>query len=114
MAGPRRRQHLDPGEVPEVARVGHDGVEVAVHPGVQRGREVAGAEDQRLEPVARLRDLERVGQPLRLLDQHLEADRPRQAELRLELGQQHVDPPDVAGRAHLGHDQHVERVRAPR
>ena len=33
-----------------------------------------------------------------------------QAELRLELGEQHVDPPHVAGRAGLGHDEHVERV----
>ena len=47
--GPRRGEHLDPGEVPEVARVGDDRVEVAVDPGVQRRREVAGAEDQRLE-----------------------------------------------------------------
>ena len=56
---PRRRQHLDPGEVPEVARVLADRVEVAVDPGPQRGREVAGAEDDRFEPVARPCDLAR-------------------------------------------------------
>ena len=33
-----------------------------------------------------------------------------QAELGLELGEQHVDPPDVAGRAGLRDDEHVERV----
>ena len=33
-----------------------------------------------------------------------------ETELRLELGEQDVDPPDVAGRAGLGHDEHVEGV----
>ena len=111
--GPGRGQHLHAGEVPEVTGVGHDGVEVAVDPGVQGRREVAGAEDQRFEPIARLRDLERVGQALRLLNEDLQADRPGETELGLELRQQHVDPPHVAGRAHLRHDQHVERVACP-
>ena len=44
---PGRRQDLDPGEVPEVAGVLADRVEVAVDPGPQRGREVAGPEDDR-------------------------------------------------------------------
>ena len=107
---PGRGQHLDPGEVPEVAGVVADGVEVAVDPGVQRGGEVAGAEDERLEPIAGPGDLGRVGQPLGLLDEHLEPDPLAQAELGLELGQQDVDPPHVAGRAHLGHDEHVEGI----
>ena len=38
-------------------------------------------------------------QPLGLLDEHLEADAFGQAELGLQLGEEHVDPPDVAGRA---------------
>ena len=95
---PRRGEHLGAGEVPEVARVLDDRVEVAVDPGVERRREVARPEDQRLEPVARLRDLERPGQTLGVLDQHLEADALREPELGLELAEQHVHPPDVAGR----------------
>ncbi len=87
-----------------------DRVEVAVDPGVQRGRQVAGAEDDGLEPIARPGDLGRVGQALGLLDEHLEADPPAEAELGLELGEQHVDPPHVAGRAGLRHDEHVERL----
>ena len=55
-----------------------------------------------------------VGQPFGFLDQDLQADRPGQAELRLELAEQHVDPPHVAGGPHLGHDQHVERVPCAR
>ena len=53
-------EHLHPGEVPEVAGVLADGIEVAVDAGPQRGRQVAGAEDDRLEPVAGPRDLGRV------------------------------------------------------
>ena len=112
--GPCRREHLHPGEVPEVARVLDDGVEVAVDAGVQGSGEIPGAEDERLEPVAGLRDLERVGQALGLLYQHLQADGPGQAQLRLELGQQHVDPPHVAGPTHLGHYQHVDTVARAR
>ena len=52
-------------------------------------------------------------QALGLLDEHLEADPLVQAELRLELGEQHVEPPDVAGRAGLGHDDDVERLAGP-
>ena len=100
--------------MPEVPRVRHDGIEIAVDPRPQRGREIAGAEDQRLEPLARLGDLERVGQALGLLNQDLQADGAGQPQLRLQLGQQHVDPPDVAGPPHLGHDQHVDGVAAPR
>ena len=36
--------------------------------------------------------------------------RSRQPELGLELGEQHVDPPHVAGGAGLRDDEHVERV----
>ena len=72
--GPGGGEHLHAGEVPEVAGVLADRVEVAVDPGPQRGRQVAGAEDDRLEPVAGPGDLGRVGQPLGLLDQHLEPD----------------------------------------
>ncbi len=77
--GPGGAQDLDPGEVPEVPRVLADRVEVAVHPGPQRGGEVAGAEDDRLQPVARPGDLGGVGQSLGLLDQHLEGDALAQA-----------------------------------
>ena len=100
-ARPGGGEHLDPGEVPEVAGVLADRIEVAVDPGLQRGRQVAGAEDDRLQPVAGPGDLGRVGQALGLLDEDLEADALAQAELGLELGEQDVEPPHVAGRARL-------------
>ena len=111
--GPGGGQYLDAGEVPEVPGVGHDRVEVAVDPGVERGREVAGAEDQRFQALARLRDLERVGQSLRLLNQDLQPDRPGETELGFELGQEHIDPPHVAGPSHFRHDQHIDCVACP-
>ncbi len=86
------------------------GVEVAVDPRAHRGREIAGAEDDRLQPIARPRDLGGVGESLGLLDEDLQRDRLADAELRLQLGEQDVDPPHVAGRARLGHDEHVEGV----
>ena len=58
---PGRGQHLHPGEVPEVTGVVDERVEVPVHPGVQRGRQVARAEDQRFEPWAGLGDLASIG-----------------------------------------------------
>src|SRR5829696_4855846 len=108
--GSRRGDDLEPGEVPEVAGVLADRVEIAVDPGALRRRQVAGAEDDGLQPVARPGDLDGVGQSLGLLDEHLERDPLPEPQLRLQLGEQHVDPPDVAGRARLGHDQHVERL----
>ena len=104
----RRRHHLHPGEVPEVAGILRDGIEVAVDAGPLRGRQVTGAEDDRLETRARAGDLDCVGQPLGLLDEDLEPDPLGQPELHLQLRQQHVDPPHVAGGAGLGDDEHVE------
>jgi hypothetical protein len=110
----RRGDDLGAGEVPEVPGVLDDRVEVPIDPGVQRRRQVAGAEDERLEPLTRPGDRHHVGEPLGVLDEHLERDPPLEGELRLQLGQEDVDPPDVAGRVHLGHDQHVQGVAGAR
>src|SRR5947209_248191 len=69
----RGSNDLDAGEVPEVAGVVANGVEVAVDPCPLGCREVAGAEDDGLEATARPGDLHGVGQALGLLDQDLQA-----------------------------------------
>ena len=99
-----------PGVVPDVAGKVDDRVEVGVDPRALGGGEVARPEDDRLEPVAGGGDLVDVLQALGLLDQHLERDPLAQPERLLQLGEQHVDPPDVPRPADLGHDDHVERL----
>ena len=51
---------------------------------------------------------------LGFLNQHLESDAPGQSQLRLQLGQEHIDPPDVTGRSSLGDNDHVERFPGSR
>ena len=105
--GPRRDDDARAGEVPEVARVA--GGERQAHP--LAGREIAEAEDQRLEPRRAGGDLLDARERRRLLDQRLEPDRLPEAELRLELREQRVEEPHVARRLDLGEDEEVQ-VRA--
>jgi hypothetical protein len=72
------------------------------------GGEIPRPEDDRLDPVAGGGDLVDVLQALGLLDQHLKCDPLAHPERLFQLGEQHVDPPDVPGPADLGHDDHVE------
>ena len=99
-----------PRVVPDIAGKVDERVEVGVDPRALGGGEVARPEDDRLKPVARGGDLVDVLQAFGLLDQHFKRDPLAQPERLLELGQQRVDPPDIARLAHLGHDDHVERL----
>ena len=105
-----RDDDLAAGEVPEVARVRERGLEVRVDAGVQRCGEIAGSEDHGLETRTGGRDLDRVGHAFSFFDEHLEADAPAQPELRLQLAQQDIEPPDIAGTAGLRDDENVERL----
>jgi hypothetical protein len=110
-AGRARGDHdARPRVVPDVAGKVDERVEVGVDPRALGGGEVTRAEDDRLEPVAGGGDLVDVLQALGLLDQHLKRDPLAQPERLLELGQQRVDPPDIARLADLRHDNHVERL----
>mgnify|MGYP002621811116 CR=1 FL=1 len=73
-----------------------------------RGRIVAHAEDERLEAGRRARDLLHPHDRLGFLDEDLDADPAAEPELGLDLRQQPVDEADVAGVAHLGHEDGIE------
>ena len=79
-----------------------------LHPAV-RG-EVGGAERQALHPRRRAADLLDVGHAPRGLEDRVHEDRPVEAGLRLELGEQPVDVVDVLGPLDLGDHDDVEPV----
>ena len=101
---PRCDHDPRPGVVPEIARVA--GGERQAHPLARR--QVAEAEDERLEPRRRGGDLLDASESCRLLDQRLEADPLPQTELQLELLEERLEEPHVARRLHLGKDEEIQ------
>ena len=79
-----------------------------LHPAV--GGEVGRAEGQALHARAGRADLLDVGHAARGLEDRVDQDRPVEAGLGLELGEQPVDVVDVLGALHLRHHDHVELV----
>ena len=79
-----------------------------LHPAV--GGEVGRAEGQALHPRRRGADRLDVGDATGRLEDGVDEDRPGQAGLRLELGEQAVDVVDVLGSLDLGDHDHVELV----
>jgi hypothetical protein len=79
-----------------------------LHPAV--GGEVGRAEGETLHPRAGRADLLDVGHAACGLEDGVDQDRPLQAGLGLELGQQPVDVVDVLGALDLRHHDDVERV----
>ena len=79
-----------------------------LHPPV--GGEVGRAERQPLHARRRAADLLDVGHAAGGLEDGVHEDRPVEAGLRLELGEQPVDVVDVLGSLDLGDHDHVERV----
>src|SRR5262249_48223230 len=76
-------------------------------------REIAEAEDERLQARRAGGDLLDPRQRRRLLDERLEADPPPEPELRLELLEERLEEPDVARRLHLREDEDVETLAGP-
>nr|WP_246086478.1 hypothetical protein [Nocardioides humi] len=109
---PSGDDHTLPGVLPDVAaaavRVARCRSDVRTRDALAGG-EVPDPEDERLEPRRGRGDRVHIEEGLRLLDQHLDADRtdldPRSA---LQVGQQIVDEPHVAGGHHLGQDDQVQ------
>jgi hypothetical protein len=75
-----------------------------------RGGEVGRAEAHALHARAGGRDLLEVHDALAGLEDRVDEDRPRDAVLGLELGEQAVDVVDVPGALDLGDHDHVELV----
>jgi len=74
------------------------------------GRVVAGAEDQRLGAVGDLGNLAHVHRTGARLDLHLQPDALGGTQIGLELVEQVLDEPQLAGVLHLGNHQAVDGV----
>ena len=107
--GTAGHDQAEAGIVPDVARIALGLADIlVVH--AHRGREVAHAEHQALEPRRRLGDGIDVLHALDFLDQRLEADAALELQLLLELMQQLVGEQHVGRRQHLGHHDRVEML----
>src|SRR6266851_5466906 len=109
--GARRNDNLAARVMPDVAGVSSNAAaDRTAHPHPLRRREIARPEDYRFEARTRTRDLLDVVQRGHVLDQHLECHMVFALELELDLGEQRINPENVARSLDLRDDDRVKVI----
>src|SRR6266851_5463697 len=109
--GARRHKNLTACVMPDVAGISSNAAaDRAAHPHTLRRREITGTEDYRFEARTRTRDLLDVDQRGHVFNQHFERHMMFALELELDLGEQRIDPENVARSLDLRDDDRVEVI----